>query len=368
MIKIYDPWIDDSDVAGINSVVSQGLISSQCEIVGTFEDRFAAFVGSKFGVSTSNCTTALQLALLCLDVGPGDTVICPSLTFIAPVNMVAAVGATPVLCDVDPETACLDPDHLESLIQENNPAAMVVVHAFGNLAQVSKIQEIAQRHDVPIIDDCAESLGALYDEQPFGKSSHISCYSFFANKVMTTGEGGMLCTSNESIMHKAKIIRDHGMNPLKRYDHIALGFNFRMTAMQAALGVSQLKRLPNILERKAQINRKYETFAAEVAPELRVWPVQAVERQQGVSWLVTISSDRFKGRVSEIQSKMASEFEVDIRPMIPPICEAKHFQYLDNSESSIAKALSETSIHVPSSPLLSDDEIELVLTGLNHCA
>jgi perosamine synthetase len=257
MIKFFEPSICAPEISLINKTVRNGFISSQTAIVRRFEEDFAKWHNVKFAISTSNCTTALHLSLLALDIGVGDEVICTNLTFIAPANMIAHTGAKLVLVDIDEKTFSMNIQEIKKKIT-NKTKAILVVHAFGYPANIKEIQKIAKLKKIKIIEDVAEAIGAKSNGALCGTIGDVSCFSFFANKLITTGEGGMILTNNKNIYNKAKILRDHGMTEQKKYYHKYLAFNYRMTSMQAALGICQLKRLKSILKKKEKINYFYD--------------------------------------------------------------------------------------------------------------
>jgi perosamine synthetase len=198
------------------------------------------------GVATSNGTVSLHLGLAALGIGEGDEVIVPDFTFAASANSVIHVGARPVLVDVDPDTWCISTDAIERAITPRTRAVMPV-HVFGRPAQMTEIAALAKARGLFVIEDCAEAHGARYDGKPVGSFSDIACFSFYGNKIVTTGEGGICLTDNPDLAARMRMLRDHGMRPERRYWHEEPGFNFRMTNLQAAIGCAQLERMDELI-------------------------------------------------------------------------------------------------------------------------
>ncbi len=227
------------ELQAVERVLKSGRLRSGSE-VEAFEARFARAVRARFAVAVSSGTAALYLAYRVL-LEPGDEVIVPDFTFVATASMVVAAGATPVLADVDPETGTLDPAHAERLITRRT-RALAPVHLFGQPADIARLTRLARRHDLRIIWDAAQAHGARYGGRDVGSFPDVVCYSFYPSKNMTTGEGGMLTTSDSRLAAELRLLRSHGEE--SRYCHVRVAFNFRLTDIAAALGRVQLERLP----------------------------------------------------------------------------------------------------------------------------
>ena len=212
--------------------------------------------GSGHSVCTTSGTTTLHLALKALKIGKGDRVIVPNLIFASPANAAIYEGAEPVLADVHLDHWGLDPNRLEALIDKRTKV-IVVVHLYGNPCDQQPILKIARAHDLYVIEDCAEALGAVYRGKRVGLAGDVSCFSFYGNKIITTGEGGMVVTKDARWAERVRVLRDHGMRPSKRYWHDEVGYNYRMTNLQAALGVAQLEGVRSFVEKKRKIAAWY---------------------------------------------------------------------------------------------------------------
>jgi len=239
MIPLSKPLTDDSEIKNVMEVFKSGMLASG-EWVSRFEDEFREYVGTKYAVATSNGTVALDIALKALDIKEGDEVVVPDFTFIATANSVLFQNALPIFADIDEKSFNIDPDDVMSKITSKT-RAIIGVHLFGHPFNVNAIKEICEDHGLFLIEDCAQAHGAEYRGQKAGSFGDIGCFSFYATKNMTTGEGGMVTTSDEELKRRLGLIINHGQS--QKYLHTSLGYNYRMTNIQAAVGVAQLEKL-----------------------------------------------------------------------------------------------------------------------------
>jgi len=260
VIPIADPYITEEDVEAVAMAIKNKRLS-QGEYVENFEREFANYLQRKYALATMNGTTALHLAVLAIGVKLGDEVIVPSFTYVATANCVLYVGAKPVFVDIDPKTYNMDPKQVEEAITPK-VKAIISVHYGGQIADMDPILEIAERHDLHVIEDASEALGATYKGRGAGTIGEVGCFSFSPNKNMTTGEGGMLVTDDGEIAGKVRLLRRHGQD--SRYHHVTLGFNYRMTDMQAALGIVQLKRLDWVIQKKREAAEYYGELLSDI--------------------------------------------------------------------------------------------------------
>ena len=256
-IPIYKPSLGGNEAKYAMDCLSTNWISSKGKYVIKFEEEFAAYCGAKYGVSTSNGTVGLHLALKSIGIGKEDEVIVPSLTFIASANSISYCGATPVFADVDMDTRTIMHTNLDKLLTEKTKAIMPV-HLYGQPAKMDEIISFARLNNLKIIEDSAEAHGAKYKGKYVGTLSDVGVFSFYGNKIMTTGEGGMVVTDNKETYEKLLLLRDHGMDINKRYWHNVIGYNYRMTNIQAAIGCAQLENIEKILSRKKKISERYD--------------------------------------------------------------------------------------------------------------
>lgn len=266
MIPIAKPMIGPEEKQAVMDVLDSGMLA-QGPRVKEFEDAFAQMCGTRFAIATSSGTTALHLALAAHNIGEGDEVITSPFTFIASANSILFTGARPVFVDIDPNTFNLDPEQLEQAITPRTRAIMPV-HLFGLCCDMDAIQAIAQRHNLEIIEDACQSHGAEYKGRRAG-SFGTGAFSLYATKNITTGEGGMITTNDPAVDEKCRVLRQHGMR--RRYYHDELGFNFRMTDMQAAIGIAQIKKLEQFnqarIENATYMNQRLQGVALPLSPD-----------------------------------------------------------------------------------------------------
>jgi perosamine synthetase len=255
-LPLAKPNLGGNELKYVSDCITSGWISSQGPYVERFEKAFADYMGGGYARTVSSGTTALHVALAALGIGPGDEVIVPNLTFGATANVVVHCGATPVFADVDPLTLGLSAKTIAPALSPKTKG-IIPVHLYGHPCDMGPIMELAAARNIWVIEDCAESLGALYQGRKAGLSGHMGCFSFFANKVITTGEGGMVITKDAALIEKVSILRDHGMTKDRRYWHIYPGFNYRMTNLQAAVGLAQLEQIDKFLGNRLKIASRY---------------------------------------------------------------------------------------------------------------
>ena len=261
MLPVASPSIGQEELDNAVDAIKSGWISSQGPYIEKFEQGFATYCGKKYGVATANGTVALHLALAALDIGPGDEVIVPTFTFIATPNSVIYTGAKPIFVDCERETFGPDPRAIEKAITPRTKA-IIPVHLYGHPCQMKQILEIGLKHGIAIVEDAAEAHGAEYSssngpQRKAGSQGLISCFSFYGNKTITTGEGGICITDDPNLLEKMRVLRSHGMNPERKYWHDVVGFNYRMTNIQAAIGLAQLAKLDQFVAKKRRLAQMY---------------------------------------------------------------------------------------------------------------
>jgi perosamine synthetase len=264
MIPVNEPLLGETDLRYVTECVRTGWISSAGRFIDEFEQRWAAYCGKRYGIAVSNGTTALQLAVAALDLQPGDEIIMPSFTIISCALAAVYNGAVPVLVDSDPATWCMDVTQIEKKISERTRAIMPV-HIYGHPVDMDPILDLARARGLAVIEDAAEAHGAEYlsgrDANPVwrrcGGLGTLSCFSFYANKLVTTGEGGMVVTDDAGLNDKVRSLRNLCFRPERRFYHLEMGFNFRLTNLQAALGLAQIERIDDIVARKRWMGEEY---------------------------------------------------------------------------------------------------------------
>ena len=353
-IPIAEPEIGEEELKNVMEAVKSGWVSSKGKFISEFEERFAEYIGVKYGVATSSGTTALHLALVALGVKKGDEVIIPTLTFAAVANAVIYTGAKLVFVDSHPDYWCIDPEKIEEKITRKTKA-IIPVHLYGHPCDMDIILKMAGEYGLYVIEDCAEAHGAEYRGRKVGSFSDISCFSFYGNKIITTGEGGMCLTNDERLAEKMKILRDHGMKPDRKYWHEVIGFNYRMTNLQAALGVAQLEKMEKFVQKKIEIAETYNSLLKNVdgitLPPKMPWA-------RNVYWLYSILVDKSSYGLDrdELIVKLL-ERGIETRRFFYPLHIMPPYRTYAHGEYSVAENLSSKGLNLPSSVKLSYEEI-----------
>ena len=364
MIPIAEPHFDEQELANVVQAVKTGWVSSMGSFIPEFEENFAAYCGVKYGVATSNGTCALHLALTVLGIEQGDEVIVPSLTFIATANAVRYAQATPVFVDSDPHHWCLDPDKLEAKITPKT-RAIIPVHLYGHPCEMDAIADFARRHNLRVIEDVAQAHGAEYKAKKVGSFGDVACFSFYGNKMITTGEGGMCLTNSPELAERMKLLRDHAMSPTRRYWHDVIGFNYRMTNLQAAVGVAQLGKLDQFIEKKRAIARWYQEGLGELARKGFISLHPEMPWAKGTYWMYSIlTEDTFVSR-DELAQRM-EQAGVETRPFFHPM----HIlpPYRNGESLPVCEELSAKGISLPSGVSLTQEDVEMIVSHVSATA
>ena len=352
-ISVMEPFLGGNELAYVTECIQTKWISSQGKFVIKFEEQFAD-LHQGHAVAVSNGTVALHLALLSLNIGPGDEVIVPDLTFAATINAVIHAGATPVIVDIEQKTWGMDPKALEAAIS-NKTKAIIVVHLYGQPANMNAIMTIAKTKKLKVIEDVAEALGAKTSGSLMGTFGDAACYSFFGNKLVTTGEGGMVVYRNSENAARAKTLRDHGMAKDRRYWHNEVGYNYRMTNLQAAVGVAQMERFDEIISRKINLAERYfELFSefdwVEMPPRL--------ESDESVYWLFTILISKNAPISRDELIRCLALNGIESRPVFFPMHHMPLYrEYARGKQMKVSEDVSERGISLPSSVLVSNAEL-----------
>lgn len=361
-IQVMSPQLDGNELDYVTECLRTGWISSQGAFVKRFETEFAQRCTMPHALAVSNGTVAIHLALVALGIGEGDEVIVPDLTFAASINTILHSGATPVIADVHPITWTLDPAEVERLITPRTKAIMPV-HLYGHPCHMDELMAIAKKHGLLVIEDSAEALGALYKGRPVGSFGDASTFSFFGNKTITTGEGGMALFRDAMVADKAIVLRDHGMDKQKRYWHQHVGYNYRMTNIQAAIGVAQLERLDEFVKAKRDLAAVYNEGVKAIGniapPPEEAWAVNGY-------WLYScLIGEGFGMKRDELMEKMMKN-GVETRPLFYPLHEMPPYvKYIRPGQSfDVSTRLSRAGISLPSSVTITREEQESVLGAL----
>lgn len=372
MIPNYQPLITPEDADEVARIVAAGQVSSQANVVVEFENKFADVIGDTqtlSGIATSSCTAALHIVLEVIKRvgdGVGTKVICPTLTFISPVNMVLAAGLEPIFCDIDPVTFCFDEEQLNEILCETDDLlAAIVVHNFGKYCLSSRIMKSLRAHGLFVVEDWAEALGVSKLVSDLNILGDFACYSFFANKIITTGEGGLILTNNVEFANHCKLLRDHGMERVAGcYEFKIPGFNYRMTAMQAALGLSQLKRLDTLISiKQAQVkklNYLFDRYGVKFLCR------HVIDVNSDINWMNVIKIERDRDVIDEIFSHMRS-MTIDVRRLSPPCSMVPYLENYSMRETMAANDLYFGHLIFPSGPTLEDKHLDFMIKHLSSC-
>lgn len=341
----------------VQEAVASTWISSLGKYLEQFEHEFASFCGCKYGVSVFNGTVALHLALHAHGIGPGDEVIVPDLSFIATANAVCHAGATPVFVDIDPFSLCLDATKTEAAITPRTKAIMPV-HLYGHPADMEAILSIAERHDLLVIEDAAEAHGATLHRKKVGSFGHSAAFSFYGNKIITTGEGGMITTNDESFYHQCRYLRDHAMSKEKRYWHDEMGFNFRMTNLQAALGCAQMEQIESFLQKREQIFQWYfQLIGSGSGIELN----RTLPGYTNSYWLICAEVPGISASERDALLLRLRELNVDTRPYFFPM---SHMPYFTKADNPVSCRKSEIGFNLPTYTDMTEEEVSIVCHAL----
>ena len=286
-IPQIEPWIDDEELVQLKRVIQSTYVTEH-HLTQEFEDLIKELTGSRYAIALTNGTAALYCCLVALDIGPGDEVIVPNLTFIATANAVLMAGATPVFCDVLPDTMCMDPAEAERLITPRTRALMPV-HLYGQSADMHRLSSIAETYSLKIIEDAAQGVGVKFDNKHVGTYGDLGILSFYGNKTITCGEGGVILTDDEDLRNKCYRLKNHGRSAKGIFKHEDIGYNFAFTEMQAAVGIAQMNKLARIIEKKNEIYNTYHTNLDNVFDRLN--PIYIDPRTTPVHWFVSFLTD-----------------------------------------------------------------------------
>ncbi|MFC1937649.1 DegT/DnrJ/EryC1/StrS family aminotransferase [Chloroflexota bacterium] len=359
MIQVCEPLLGEKEVKYVLNCLKTNWISSKGKYIEEFEKGFANYCGCSYGVTTTSGTTALHLALASLGIGTGDEVIIPTFTMVATAFAVIYTGATPILVDAEYETGNMDVTQIEAKISPSTKAIMPV-HIYGHPCDMGPIMEVARKRGLWVIEDAAEAHAAEYKGKKTGGISHIGCFSFYANKIMTTGEGGMVVTNNEEVAEKARALKDLAHSKGKRFLHTDIAFNYRMTNVQAAIGMAQLDKIDEYAERRRAHARLYNELLDNI-PGITL-PVEK-EWAKNVYWMYSILiEDEFGISRDELMSKL-EERGIGTRSAFIPMHQQPallNFGLFKGEQYPVAEELAKKGMYLPSSTGLSHDDIKYI--------
>jgi perosamine synthetase len=374
MIPVNEPSLDEREMVYVSECVRTGWVSSAGRFINEFEERWAAYCNRRYGIAVSNGTTALQLAVACLELKPGDEVIMPSFTIVSCALAVIYNGGLPVLVDSDPKTWCMDVTQIEKKITPRTRAIMPV-HIYGHPVDMDPVINLAEKHGLSIIEDAAEVHGAEYLSgrntnnsiwRRCGSFGSLSCFSFYANKLITTGEGGMVLTDDAILAEKARSLRNLCFQPDRRFYHQELGFNFRLTNLQAALGIAQLERIDEIVSRKRWMGKEYAHRLKDIKglqlPVEESWA-------RNVYWMYGVVVSEEMGMDASQFAQKLKEHEVETRPFFLGMHEQPIFHKRGlflNERHPVAERLARQGLYFPSGLALTEEQLSQVCGAVHE--
>ena len=348
-IPVYQPDLSGNEKRYVMECLDSSWISSRGRFIGEFEDKFSAFTGVKHAVAVCNGTVALHLALASLDIGPGDEVIVPTLTYVAAANAVVYTGAKPVFVDSLRDTWQIDPDDVRRKITPRTKAIMAV-HLYGHPCEMDRLTAIAKEHDIFLVEDCAEAFGAVYKGRHVGGFGDIGIFSFFGNKTITTGEGGMVVTNDAALAARARHLKSQAVSPQREYWHDAVGFNYRMTNICAAIGLAQLERANELIGKKRLLAERYRKEFAGLPVEFHKECGDVVHGYWMISILAREAAERDPLRTH------LKERGIETRPVFYPAHTMPVYKSFGGSHPT-AEAIASRGMNLPSWPGLSGEQV-----------
>lgn len=361
ILPVADVALTGNELQYLSECIRDNWISSGGGFVTRFEAAFANAMGCRYGVASSSGTTALHLIMASLGTGPGDEVIVPTFTMVATANCVSYTGASPVLVDAEPDTWNMDPDQVEACISERT-TAVIVVHTYGHPAEMARLEEICERRGIALVEDAAEAHGAKFRGRQIGSFGQAAAFSFYGNKIITTGEGGMVTTNDAGFAALARRLRGHAFSEDRHFWHKYMGFNYRMSNVQAAIGLAQTERLNALVDARRANRTRYEDRLRHVRG--LTLPIER-EQAKSVFWMYSIVvEDDFGCCRDELRQRLA-QLGVETRTHFVPI----HLQpiyrrkYLGKS-FPVAESLCRKGMYLPSGPTLTGQEIDYVCDAI----
>jgi perosamine synthetase len=360
-IPVAKPRLAGNERKYVLDCVDSSWISSVGKYIGAFEETFAKFCGVKHAISANNGTTALHLALVGLGLQPGDEVIIPTVTYIATANAVRYCGATPVLADVRQETMNLDPADIERRITPRTKG-IIPVHLYGHPADMNAINDIARRHKLWVVEDAAEAHGAEVSGRKVGALGTCATFSFFGNKIITTGEGGMVTTDDDELAARLRLFRGQGMDLARRYWFPVVGYNYRMTNIQAALGVAQMETVEQSISDRDRLAAWYNTALAHLQSQIILPSCSSWARQ--VFWMYTVFLREGGQERRDAVMRSLDEAGIETRPVFYPMHVLP--PYRQESSFPVADVWSQRGINLPTHQELTQDDVRRIADAIGR--
>lgn len=354
-----EPDLQGNEKRYVNEALDEGWISSNGRFIERFEREFAAYCGSRNAIGCCNGTVALHLIIAGLGLGPEDEVLVPSFTFIASANAVAYAGATPVLVESSVDSWNIDPSKLEEALTPRT-RAVLAVHLYGRPCEMEAIFAFAETHKLLVIEDAAEAHGARIGNKRVGSFGVASSFSFYGNKIITTGEGGMVTTDDDELAARMRLLRGQGMDPKRRYWFPVMGFNYRMTNLAAALGCAQLERIDELIDRRRAIARCY---CYHLAPSANQLGLQLPSEPDGVFHVHWLFSLRVPQEKRDELMRILQTKGIDSRPFFPALHTLPVYtdqRYHGNRSLAMATLLGETGLNLPTYTRMRDEDVAMI--------
>lgn len=366
-IPVNVPLLDGKEKKYIDECLETGWVSSEGPFVSQFEEQFAQRIDRKYGVAVSSGTAALDVAVAALEIGEGDEVIMPSFTIISCASAVIRAGAVPVLVDCEPDTWNMKVSAIEERITSRTRAIMAV-HIYGLPVDMEPLMRLAEKHGIAVIEDAAEMIGQEYNGRPCGKFGTISTFSFYPNKLITTGEGGMCLTDDAALAERCRSLRNLCFQKSPRFVHEELGWNYRMTNLQAALGCAQLEQLDVHISRKREIGRNY-TKMLKGNPVIQL-PLEKTVYAENIYWVYGLVLEDAAPHDAPAIMKMLGDKGVGTRPFFWPMHEQPVFRrmgYFEGESYPVTESLARKGFYIPSGLALTDKQQRFVAESLIEC-
>jgi perosamine synthetase len=367
-IPVSGPSITQKEIEYVADAAANAWYSQANMYHERFETAFAAYVGTRFASALPSCTSAIHLALLALGIGPGDEVIIPDVTWIASAAPISYVGATPVFADIDPQSWCLAAASFEECLTPRTKA-VIPVDLYGNMPNMGALSEIAVRSSVAIVEDAAEAIGSEYQGQKAGSFGSAGVFSFHGSKTLTTGEGGMLVTDSEALYRRVLFLRDHGRNPgEKLFFNTEIGYKYKMSSMQAALGLAQLERIEELIAYKRRI---FDWYAAELGDLAGITLNDQPSATKNTYWMVTVILDPHYEIEKDDLVQLMSEAGIDCRPFFRPLSSLPAYAHTEQAQqarqrNTISYRLSPFGINLPCGMNMTEEKVGYVCAALKR--
>ncbi|MDP8215653.1 MAG: DegT/DnrJ/EryC1/StrS family aminotransferase [Candidatus Euphemobacter frigidus] len=361
-IPVCQPTLKGNERKYVIQCMDTNWISSRGRFVDEFEKNFSHYCGVRFGITTNSGTTALHLALATMGIGEGDEAIIPSFTMISTANAIAYLGAKPVVVDVEPDTWNIDPDKIEEKITEKT-RVIIPIHTYGHPANMDRLEEIAKKHGLEIVEDAAEAHGAEYKGRRVGSFGKMASFSFYANKIITTGEGGMIVTDDPEMADRLQTLRNYGFTKERHFWHKVMGFSYRMTNLQAAIGLGQFERIEELIQGRIDNARLYNELLRDVPG---ITTPRESDHVKAVYWMYgVLVEDDFGISKDELRQRLA-DHGIETRSFFIPIHLQPIYSYLLSDEYPISEELGRKGFYLPSASSLRPDQIEFIVDVIRN--